>query len=159
MTARTFAFTKTTPYYRRHRALPVLISSDELTPEPVDMLITRYGDQGSRYYRPWDAYYHEGKFYRIVSHVVALDEDGKPAEYTHAFAPINDAQIMDRYPRHTEGKADAFPGAIVTIKDGLPLEVRTAEYGTVWTTGDGIDYLEDLLGLKATKRKSPRKAA
>ena len=66
---------------------------------------------------------------------------------------------MDRYPRHTEGKADAFPGAIVTIKDGMPLEVRTAEYGTVWTSGDGIDYLEDLLGLKATKRKSPRKAA
>ena len=83
MTARTFAFTKTTPYYRRHRELPVLTSSDELS-GPADMLITRYGDQGSRYYRPWDAYYHEGKFYRIVSHVVALDEDGKPAEYTHA---------------------------------------------------------------------------
>ena len=41
----------------------------------------------------------------------------------------------------------------------MPLEVRTAEYGTVWTSGDGIDYLEDLLGLKATKRRSPRKAA
>ena len=47
----------------------------------------------------------------------------------------------------------------MTIKDGTPLEVRTAEYGTVWAAGDGIDYLEDLLGLKATKRKSPRKAA
>ena len=90
MTARTFAFTKTTPYYRRHRELPVLTSSDELG-SPADMLITRYGDQGSRYYRPWDAYYHEGKFYRIVSHVVALDDDGKPAEYTHAFAPITNA--------------------------------------------------------------------
>lgn len=159
MTARTFAFTKTTPYYRRHRALPMLVSSDELTPEPVDMLITRYGDQSSRYYRPWDAYYHEGKFYRIVSHVVAIDENGKPAEYVHAFAPINAAQVMDLYPRHTESKADAFPGAIVKVKDGLTLEVSTAEYCTVWTSGDGIDYLEDLLGLKATKRKSPRKAA
>ena len=158
MTARTFAFTKTTPYYRRHRALPVLVSSDEIG-SPADMLITRYGDQGSRYYRPWDAYYHDGKFYRIVSHATTIDEDGKPTEYIHAFAPIADAQIRDRYPRHTEGKADAFPGAIVTIKDGMPLEVRTAEYGTVWTSGDGIDYLEDLLGLKATKRRSPRKAA
>ena len=158
MTARTFAFTKSTPYYRRHRELPVLASSDELS-GPADMLITRYGDQGSRYYRPWDAYYHEGRFYRIVSHATTIDEDGKPAEYIHAFAPISNAQIRDRYPRHTEGKADAFPGAIVTIKDGMPLEVRAAEYGTVWTPEDGIDYLEDLLGLKATKRKSPRKAA
>lgn len=159
MTTRTFAFTKTTPYYRRHRALPVLVSSDELSTEPADMLITRYGDQSSRYYRPWDAYYHEGKFYRIVSHVVALDEDGKPAEYTHVFAPINNAQIMDRYPRHTEGKADAWPGAIVTIKDGCPVKVHSAEYPILWEPSAGIDYLEDLLGLKATKRKSPRRAA
>lgn len=49
MTARTFAFTKTTPYYRRHRALPMLVSSDELSAEPADMLITRYGDQSSRF--------------------------------------------------------------------------------------------------------------
>ena len=39
MTARTFTFTKTTPYYRRHRALPVLVSSDELTPEKIALLV------------------------------------------------------------------------------------------------------------------------
>ena len=39
MTARTFAFTKSTPYYRRHRALPMLVSSDELTPEKIELLI------------------------------------------------------------------------------------------------------------------------
>ncbi len=159
MTARTFAFTKTTPYYRRHRALPMIVSSDELTHEPVDMLITRLGAQSSRYYRPWDTYYHEGRFYRIVSHVTAIDEKGNPAEYVHAFAPIRDARVLDRYPRHTETKADAFPGAIVTIKDGAPVKVHTAEAGQIWEPADGIDYLEDLLGLKATKRKSPRKAA
>lgn len=95
MTARTFAFTKTTPYYRRHRALPMLISSDELSAEPVDMLITRYGDQGSRYYRPWDAYYHDGRFYRIVSHVVALDEDGTPCD-----EPLYTLDVLDLHPEH-----------------------------------------------------------
>ena len=162
MAACTFAFSKKGTYYKRHRALSLLSSNEsghEVIGHEVDALITRYGAQSSRYYRPFDAYYHNGIFYRIVSHPVSFYKDGEPKDYAHVFAPINNALLSDRYAAHTRAKGDAIPNALIHVVDGTAVEVKTRECGVVYTQDDGLDYLEELLGLKATKRKSPRKVA
>ena len=186
--ARTFKFEKAGTYYNRFRSLPV-VSSDEdgnqtVSAGCIDCLTTRWGYQKSRYRRPTDAYYcpQNGMWYRINSRVcVGFAEDGTPRDWVHAFEPIKNEVLNDRYLVHTVTKGDAFVYD-VTVKDGKAVHVngypearaydivskdgaatKGATNGsaclTAWTPEYGEEMLRELLALNQTKRRSPRKAA
>ena len=147
---RTFALTRKTPYYRRHRALPMVGAWREdgsavLTPE-VDALVTRYGYQLSRYRRPTDVYAVRTAanvwLVRIRSVPVAMGPDGAPAEWAHAWEPIGSASAVDRYPAHRE----PAPFGVLRIRGGLPV-------------GMGADEAARALGLDRPRRRGPRRAA
>ena len=173
--------------FRALPAVALDADGNQILTAPLDLLTTRWGYQASRYRRATDAYYNAatGTWYRIDSRVaLEFAPDGTPSAWAHAFTPIDSAVLYDRYPCHTVDRGDA-PLCRIVVKGGKaarvdmydPAAVETRARGgktyrvrydkvpkkdgvhVVWTPADGIEYLEDLLGLKATKRRSPHKAA
>lgn len=186
--ARTFRFEKVGTYYNRFRSLPVVTSDEDgnqsVSTDCIDCLTTRWGYQTSRYRRPTDAYYcpANGTWYRINSRVcVGFAEDGTPREWAHAFEPIKNETLSDRYVLHTVTKGDVFVYDVV-VKDGKAVHVdgytdaraydvvskdgavtKGATRGetkmTAWELEQGEELLTLMLNLNQTKRRSPRKAA
>ena len=188
--ARTFDFAKSGTYYRRFRSLPAVVTDadgKQVLTAPLDLLTTRWGYQASRYRRPTDAYYSaaSGTWYRIDSRIALKSApDGTTTAWAHAFTPIDNAVLYDRYPCHTVDRGDV-PLCRIVIKAGKAVRVDMYDYReietrakggktyrvrydkhpkkggvrVIWTPADGLDNLSAILGLDAVKRRSPRKAA
>lgn len=146
-------------YYKRRRALPVL-QDDGTLAAPVEAMTTRFYF-GLRRKKPHNVYYHGGKFYRVKAVPTAFADDGAPAAWTHALAPIEDARCIDRFIAQTLEQGKAAPVALhvragratATGCKGTPYEGAELLDGT-----EDADYIEDLLDLRPTKRRRPTAA-
>lgn len=146
-------------YYKRRRTLPVLQDDGTLT-APVEAMTTRFYF-GLRRKKPHNVYYHGGKFYRVKAVPTAFADDGAPAAWTHALAPIEDERCFDRFLAQTLDQGKAAPVTLHVV-DG-----RATATGCKGTGYDGVPfldgtedagYIEDQLDLKPTERRRPTAA-
>lgn len=146
-------------YYKRRRTLPVLQDDGTLS-APVEAMTTRFYF-GLRRKKPHNVYYHGGVFYRVKAVPTAFADDGAPAAWTHALAPIEDERCFDRFLAQTLDQGKAAPVTLHVV-DG-----RATATGCKGTGYDGVPfldgtedagYIEDLLDLKPTARRRPTAA-
>lgn len=163
-------------YYARFRDIPLWND----TSNDVSALTTRYyheiasrpclGPRGGKnhsqlFYR--DAYYYDGRFWKIVNQEVAdytdcwdyleLDCDSRDIDsrvYTNALYPITGA-IHDKVPLQSMEKG--IPVVCITCEDGYPVSVREGQ-NVIWDGDSPWIDIAHILGLDKKKRKSPKAA-
>ena len=157
-------------YYKRHRVARILLGYEEredgtqtaILSDEVSALTTRYY-YGVKRKKPHNVYYYRGVWYGHVNAPGVVMPDGTRKDHVHALAPIGHAVCVDRFISQTIEKGRAAPVQIAIDAGRLVSAV-----GVGGTSLDGLelldgtesaDYIEELLDLKPTTKRSRKAAA
>lgn len=152
----TYYFDHSKPYSNRHEKRLYNPDGSEAAP----MLITRYtfgykwrtrgvtGPRGgkARQERKFNVFYRGGVFYKNKN---IVSEDGKKLNSFETFEGI----LHDAFP--TSSKKQGVPIVTIETVEGIPVSVKDSEGIEVWTYGDNIATLEDMLHIPEQDRAIP----
>lgn len=142
-------------YYRRRRALPVLLGYEAdaegnqraVLSEPVRAMTTRYYFGMSRR-KPHNVYFHDGVWYRHVNAPATVSADGTRREgHVHALEPIADEVLYNRYMAQTLEQGRAAPVEHIRVVAGRAVLGTGADGTTYVDEGTPAEWVAEMLDL------------
>lgn len=146
------------PYYKRVRELETIDGTK------IKTMTTRFsygygiriskntGPRGGKRYEQFArmVYYYDGKFYRVAK--MALDADF--SSFANVAIPIESKHLFDAHPLFTAHHRDTPTHLGIALdSDGEIKSVYSGDFVWYDSTTNDLDWLEDFLNLKPTKRK------
>lgn len=157
-------------YYKRHRVSRILLGYEEredgtqvaILSDEVSALTTRYY-YGLKRKKPHNVYYFGGTWYGHVNAPAVVLPDGTRRDHVHALAPIASATCFDRYIAQTLEQGRAAPVSVTIDQGRLARAVGTSgtpyEGVELLDGTESLDYMEELLDLRPTTKRSRKAAA